>query len=99
MKFKRVLVSIFVAFTVFHNTSVYAEDELYLCGIVKILDIPKAFVTVDVKSESCQGLQKFELITGLKMSSINLDQKICFFIDRNQCMSGYIYSITKIEKD
>jgi len=77
---------------------VLAIDELYLCGIVKAIDKGNASVSVDVKSESCRGLRKFKLLEAKEVPSLNVNERRCFVIDRNQCEDGAIYTIIKIMK-
>jgi hypothetical protein len=82
---------------VFFHTSVFAEDELYLCGIVKEVNTKNAVVIVDVKSKSCRGLHTFNLSDAKLMEYFIVEENRCFFIDSNQCQAGYKYNITKLD--
>lgn len=76
-----------------------AVDQLYLCGIIKEINTKDAIVSVDVKSESCHGLQQFKLSAAMGGKVLNVDDQKCFFIDSSRCQAGYKYTITKIETE
>lgn len=70
----------------------FAEDELYLCGIVKDVDVGKGIITVDIKSESCRGERQFKVPQSLLMGFIPKKEK-CFSIDSNTCAKVKTYNI------
>ncbi len=72
-----------------------AEDELYLCGIVKDVDSQDETVIIDVKSESCRGIRTFRLSVSMNIASFQVNREKCFFINSNVCNAKEIYSIIK----
>ncbi len=71
---------------------VFAEDELYLCGIVKETNLQAGTVTVDVKSEGCKGVRQFRAPLA-HLSGFIVNTEKCFSIDSNHCTRGQIYDI------
>lgn len=97
MKSGKIIAYALVGLAVFFHTPVFAEDELYLCGIVKDVNTPKAVVTVDVKSQGCRGLHAFNLSNAKLMEYFTVEENQCFFIDSTQCQTGHSYNITKLD--
>lgn len=97
MQSRILLVCTFFCISVFYRVSAFAVDNLYLCGIVKEVDTKKAVTSVDVQSKSCPGLHRFSLSEAGMMSSLSVDQRICFYIDSNQCKDDALYNITKVD--
>lgn len=75
------------------------NDGLYLCGAVREINTEDAFIMVDVTSESCRGLHKFKLLTVTNGVPLIVNASKCFFIDSSSCKQGFVYTITKIEKE
>lgn len=85
-----------ILMTVFASANtVMAEDELYLCGIVKDVDSKSGIVTIDVKSNGCYGIRKFRISYPINIASFSVDEEKCFFIDSNICEAKKTYSIIK----
>jgi hypothetical protein len=87
---------VFLGLALFYQAPAFAEDELYLCGIVKDVDTPKALVGVDVTSGSCRGLHTFKQPAANGVS-FKVDERICFFIDSNRCKDDSLHGITKVD--
>ena len=96
MKLKGMIVCAFMFPGILFGTHAFALDELYLCGIVREVNIRDSQVTVDVSSESCRGLRKFMLPAGKAGAAFKVNNRKCFYIDSNRCKPGYIHAITKI---
>lgn len=90
-----VLVILAAALALGIGNKVMAEDELYLCGIVKDVDSRSGTVTVDVKSSGCRGIRTFKLSSSINIASFKVDEKRCFFIDSNICEANKTYGIMK----
>ncbi len=99
MKSKMIIAFAFVGFAFFYHTSIFATDELYLCGIVNSVDSQNGTVSINVQSKSCYGIQTFKLPANNTRSSFKMDERQCFFINSSECRSGYLYSITRTERD
>ncbi|MGB9712757.1 MAG: hypothetical protein ACP5J5_05280 [Dissulfurimicrobium sp.] len=70
-----------------------AKDELFLCGVVKNVNIKTGMVTVDVKSGSCPGVRQFQLIAPQAASLFIVGEKKCFPIDSSHCNDNIIHKI------
>ncbi|MGQ9745068.1 MAG: hypothetical protein ACUVQV_03565 [Dissulfurimicrobium sp.] len=70
-----------------------AEDELFLCGIVKTIDAKTGMVTVDVKSDSCPGVRQFQLAAPKAALHFIAGEEKCFPIDSSHCNDGNIHKI------
>ncbi|MCL1980611.1 MAG: hypothetical protein FWG62_06005 [Proteobacteria bacterium] len=97
MKTKLPLLIICFSFMLLHPLLTFADDELYLCGIVQKKDREKNTVTIEVISLSCPGTQAFKLPDRQVGRSLKIDEHACFFIDSNQCTNTTMYTITKVE--
>lgn len=91
------MASLFVLASFLGSGSSMAEDELFLCGIVKEVDGQNLLVDVNVLSESCPGPKTFKLLTPNQASLFKTDATQCFFIDSNRCNERKTYTILKIE--
>jgi hypothetical protein len=98
MKLRNLILLAQVSLGFFYSTSVFAEDSLYLCGIVNDIDKEKAEINVNVLSEPCSGRHKFTLDADVMMYPFEPGRKECFVIDSNICRSGYTYSIISVDK-
>jgi len=99
MKLLKIFAFTLLVPSAFSHVSAIAEDELYLCGIIKDINQKNETIIIDVQSKSCHGLRKFKLHTLKEMQSVNTDERKCFFIDSNRCNVGFIYNIIKIERN
>jgi len=70
-----------------------AEDELFLCGIVKEVDGQNLLVEVNVLSESCPGIRQFQLAAPQAASHFIVGEKKCFPIDSSHCNDNNIHKI------
>jgi hypothetical protein len=95
MKLKVMIICAVMFPGIFLCTQAFAEDELYLCGVVQEVNLQTAQVTVDVASDSCRGIRTFKLPTAKDRLSFNVANRKCFFINSNSCKAGYTYTITK----
>ncbi len=75
------------------------EDGLYLCGNIQEFSTTEGSIKVDITSESCHGLNTFKLPKAMNAAQLPSTGRICFFIDSNSCKRGFVYTITKIEKE
>lgn len=75
----------------------FAEDELYLCGVVKEVDVQNNTISVDVTSKFCRGLKTFKVSNKLDITSFREDESKCFFVEENSCKPNTIYHILKVE--
>ncbi len=73
----------------------YAEEELYLTGIVKDVNLKTRTAHIDVKSLNCRGLRTFSIGSSSEYSNFQdlVNQKINFFIDSSVCKRGETYMI------
>lgn len=60
-------------------------DVLILTGIVKSIDYKTGIVTIDVKSESCQGIRRFKIDVLSNMDSTLIGREISFPISESSC--------------
>lgn len=74
---------------------VYAEDELYLSGIVKDVDRNTKTVFVDVKSSSCHGMRKFVVDEPAAYEDL-VNERISFVIDSSVCRGDEVYKVLSI---
>jgi hypothetical protein len=67
----------------------FAEDELYLTGIVKSVNPGTGIVYVEVVSASCNGMRMFR---ADKLDELQkyIEQKISFFIDSDHCSADSV---------
>lgn len=71
----------------------FANDELFLCGVVKAIDARTGMVTVDVKSGSCPGIRQFQLAAPKTASLFIVGEEKCFPIDSSHCNDNRIHKI------
>jgi len=64
---------------------VSSMDALILNGIVKNIDYKSGIVTIDVKSESCQGIRSFKIDAISKLDSSLIGKEISFPISSSSC--------------
>ena len=93
MKLKGVITCAFMFPGILFCSQAFAVEDLYLCGVVREINTKDALVTVDVTSHSCRGLRKFKFTPG--KVSFTLDERKCFFIDRDRCSTGSVPAITR----
>lgn len=99
MKNRKVFALVLLGMSCLLPTSSYADDELYLCGIVRQIDIANGTAVIDVTSENCPGSREFKTTANADLSPNDVDVRKCFFIDSDSCKSGYVYTITKTESE
>jgi hypothetical protein len=84
-----------VAFSVFCIHSSEAVDELYLSGILRTVNTNSGIVVVDVKSQSCPGVRRFNFDKSEDLEGME-GKKISFSINSSVCSSGEIYKIITV---
>ncbi|MDA8159978.1 MAG: hypothetical protein M0T76_04570 [Desulfobacteraceae bacterium] len=74
-------------------TQAFAMDNLFLCGLVKDVDVQKALVSVDITSGSCPGLRQFQLAEPQSASRFIVGEEKCFPIDSSHCNDNIVHKI------
>lgn len=74
-------------------TSAFANDELYLCGIVKEIDTTNNRVLVDIASQGCKGTKLFQVPQSQQLNRFQVGEETCFMIDSNTCPQNHIAAI------
>lgn len=67
------------------SETVFAVDELYLCGVVKEVNANVRMVRVHVISEGCVGEKTFKVTRSQQLDKFVVGEDICFMIDMNKC--------------
>ena len=75
------------------------NDGLYLCGYIQEINTEETYIMVNVTSECCRGLHKFKLPNVMNDAPLIVNTRKCFFIDSSSCNQGFVYTITKIDKE
>ncbi len=70
----------------------YAEDELYLTGIIKTVNQVTGVVYVEVVSLSCHGIRTFRADQPEKLANL-IGTKVSFFIDSNRCRDDAVHTM------
>ncbi len=70
----------------------YAEDELYLTGIIKTVNQVTGVAYVEVVSSSCHGMRTFRADEPEKLGNLT-GRKISFFIDSNRCRDDSVHTM------
>lgn len=86
---------LFLAFSVLNICSVGAVDELYLSGFLKSVDTKSGKVVVDVKSQSCPGVRRFNFDKSADLEGLE-GKKISFSIDSSVCRRDEIHKIIAV---
>jgi hypothetical protein len=86
---------LFFVFSVLNICSVGAKDDLYLTGFLKSVDIKTGKVMVDVKSQSCPGLRRFNFDKSVELEGLE-GRKISFSIDSSVCRRDEIHNIVAV---
>jgi len=86
------LIKILLLFVFYHlstglavNETAFANDELYLCGVVKKVNTRERKVDIQVVSEGCAGIKIFKVSTSQQIEKFIIGDDICFKIDMNTC--------------
>jgi len=74
----------FLAILAVSETAI-ADDELYLCGVVKEVNTEKKVVVVQVISEGCAGEKSFKVAHNQRIDRFVAGKEACFMIDVNTC--------------
>jgi hypothetical protein len=72
---------------------VFAEDELYLCGIVKEVQSAERIVRVQVISEGCAGDKTFKVSRELHLDKFITGENTCFMINMSICPQHQVATI------
>lgn len=79
-------------FIIGNSSRVFAEDELYLTGIVKNINPATAVVYVEVSSESCRGMRIFHVDDPGNLEKY-VNMTISFYIDSSMCGDNKLHAI------
>lgn len=67
------------------SETVFAADELYLCGVVKKVNRQEGKVSIQVISEGCAGERTFKVSSFQQLIKFVAGENTCFMIDMNKC--------------
>lgn len=73
--------------------SALAEDELYLCGVVKEVNTRESTVRIQVVSEGCRGEKIFKVMKVQQLTHFLVGENKCFSIDTDTCPKQQIATI------
>ena len=80
------------AFTIMSENA-SANDDLYLCGVVKKVNTQEKNVLVHVTSEGCTGDKIFDVSQALQLDQFVVGENKCFKIDTNICPQNQVATI------
>ena len=83
-----VYVSIFALGVI--NEKALADDDLYLCGIIKKVYTQERKVLIEVISEGCTGEKLFKLSQAMQLNQLVDGEQKCFMIDSNTCPQNQV---------
>lgn len=75
------------------SETVFAADELYLCGIVKEVNTKEKMVRVQVISRGCAGEKTFKVSLSQQLDKFIAGEDTCFMIDMNTCPQRQVATI------
>ena len=75
------------------SETVFADDELYLCGIVKEVNSGERKVSIQVISEGCAGKKIFKVSRSQPLDKFVVGDNTCFMIDMNTCPQHQVATI------
>ena len=90
-----------VYFSIFACTlvseSALPTDDLYLCGVVKKVNMQERKVFIQVTSEGCTGDNVFKVSQAVQLDQFVVGENKCFMIDTNTCPKNQIAIIWKVD--
>lgn len=86
-----VFFNLFISLTV--SETAFADDELYLCGVVKEVNTKEGMVRIEVTSEGCAGEKIFKVPQVQELNRFLVGEARCFMINTNTCPQQQIATI------
>lgn len=73
----------------------FAQDNLFLSGIVRSFDSNSGIIRINVTSEGCKGLREFRIPgdAAKDFDATLVGQRVQFYIDSATCASGRTYNM------